>query len=138
MDSLCKPQRVVSWICRLTAAGILLQTLYFKFSGAPESVYIFTKVGLEPWGRYGSGVVELIAASLLLTPRLCWAGALLAIAIMLGAIGSHLTVLGIEVREDGGLLFSLAMMVLLASSMTAVLHRREIPFISGLFKIQRA
>jgi hypothetical protein len=73
--NLSKGQLVLSWICRIIAAVILLQTLFFKFTGAPESVYIFTKVGLEPWGRYGSGVAELIAAILLLPPRLAWAGA---------------------------------------------------------------
>ena len=67
MNSPTKPQRLISWLCRLAAAVILLQTLFFKFTGAPESIYIFTKVGLEPWGRYGSGVVELIAAGLLLS-----------------------------------------------------------------------
>src|SRR5215469_1466504 len=95
----------LSWACRVIAAVILLQSLFFKFTAAPESVYIFTKVHAEPWARIGSGVVELIAASLLLIPRTVWAGALLAIGVMAGAIVSHLTVLGIEVMGDGGLLF---------------------------------
>jgi len=69
MASLPKSEWVVSWICRIVAAVILGQTLFFKFTGADESIYIFTKVGLEPWGRYGSGVAELIAVGLLLTPR---------------------------------------------------------------------
>src|SRR5467141_304818 len=103
--------RVFSWVCRITAAIILLQTLFFKFTAAPESVYIFTKVGAEPWGRIGSGVVELIAAILILTPRFTWLGSLLAIGVMAGAILSHLTVLGIEVQGDKGLLFTLAVIV---------------------------
>src|SRR5260221_10078039 len=107
MESLTKPQQVISWICRITAAVILLQTLFFKFTGAPESVYIFTKVGLEPWGRCGTGVAELIASILLLMPCRAWAGALLALGVMAGAIFSHLTVLGIVVQNDGGLLFGL-------------------------------
>src|SRR5215813_9085294 len=82
------PVVVLSWICRITAAIILLQTLFFKFTAAPESVYIFTKVGAEPWGRIGSGVAELTAAALLLTPRFVWIGALLAIAVMAGAIAT--------------------------------------------------
>src|SRR5262249_8871894 len=94
----------ISWACRIVAALVLLQTLFFKFTAAPESVYIFTKVGMEPWGRIGSGVVELIAAILLLTPRFVWAGALLSLGVMAGAIVSHLTVLGIEVQGDKGLL----------------------------------
>jgi uncharacterized membrane protein YphA (DoxX/SURF4 family) len=118
---------VLSWICRIVAAVILLQTLYFKFSGAEESVYIFTKVGLEPWGRYASGVAELFAAVLLLFPRTIWMGALMAAGVMAGAIGSHLTRLGIVVKNDGGLLFLLALTVLVTSLVALYLHRRQIP-----------
>jgi len=131
MDSMNHLQRAGSWICRAIAALILLQTLYFKFSGAEESVYIFTQVHMEPWGRYGSGIVELIAAILLLTPRYCWAGALLAIAVMAGAIASHLTVLGIVVHDDGGLLFGLALAVTVCSIATAYWHRHQIPVLAG-------
>src|SRR5215470_19519120 len=99
---------IFSWALRITAAAILLQTLFFKFTAAPESVYIFTKVGAEPWGRIGSGIVELIAAALLLTPRFNWLGSLIALGVMGAAIASHLTVLGVEVQGDKGLLFSLA------------------------------
>lgn len=94
---------------RLVAAGILLQTLFFKFTAAPESVYIFTKVGAEPFGRIASGVLELIAAVMLLLPRTVVMGALLAGGLMCGAVFSHLTILGIEVQGDGGLLFGLAL-----------------------------
>src|SRR5437660_9893257 len=99
---------IIAWICRVAAAVILLQTLFFKFSAAPESVYIFTKVGLEPWGRIGSGVVELIAAILLFVPRLAWLGAGIAIAVIGGAFMSHLTVVGIVGMNVGGLLFLFA------------------------------
>ena len=136
MESLSKPERILSWICRLVAAAILLQTLFFKFSGAPESVYIFTQVHMEPWGRYGSGVAELIAALLLILPCYAWAGALLAIGVMLGAIATHLTVLGISVQGDHGMLFGLALTVLIASVATAILHRRQIPFVSAYFSPQ--
>ena len=122
---------VVSWICRITAALILLQTLFFKFTAAPESVYIFTKVGAEPWGRIGSGIVELIAAILLLTPLFVWAGAFLALGVMAGAIISHLTVLGIEVQGDKGLLFFLAVAVFVTSSIALSLHRTQIPVIGN-------
>src|ERR1700728_3201200 len=107
MKPMTKFERIASWICRIVAAVILLQTLFFKFTGAEESVYIFTKVGMEPWGRYGSGVVELIASILLLIPRRAWLGALLALGTMTGALISHLTVLGIVVKDDGGLLFGM-------------------------------
>jgi uncharacterized membrane protein YphA (DoxX/SURF4 family) len=114
---------------RITAAIILLQTLFFKFTAAPESVYIFTKVGAEPWGRIGSGVVELIAAILILTPRFTWLGSLLAIGVMAGAILSHITVLGIEVQGDKGLLFALALIVFVCSTANLLLHRSEIPLV---------
>lgn len=122
---------LLSWILRLIAAVILLQTLFFKFTGAPESVYIFTKVGAEPWGRIGSGVVELIAAILLLWPRFTWLGSILALGMMAGAILSHLTVLGIEVQGDKGLLFGLALTVFIASGINLYLHRAEIPVVGG-------
>lgn len=120
---------IVSWVLRLAAAAILLQTLFFKFTAAPESVYIFTKVGLEPWGRVGSGVVELVAALLILSPRLTWLGSALAMVVMAGAIVSHLIVLGIEVQGDKGLLFALAVVVFVTAAINLFLHRTEIPFI---------
>src|SRR5436305_514233 len=124
---------VLSWVLRITAAIILLQTLFFKFTAAPESVYIFTKVGAEPWGRIGSGVVELIAAILLLVPRMAWLGASIAMGVMAGAIVSHLTILGIVVMNDGGLLFALALTVFVAGALVLVTHRREIPFLGRRF-----
>jgi putative oxidoreductase len=133
-----RTERIVSWTCRIVAAAILAQTLFFKFTGAEESIYIFTKVGLEPWGRYCSGVAELIAAILLLTPRFAWAGALLALGVISGALVSHLTVLGIVVEDDGGLLFGLAVAVFVTSAVTAFLHRRQIPVVSQLLKSQTA
>ncbi|WP_264566611.1 DoxX family protein [Flavobacterium sp. N3904] len=101
------------WLFQLTAAIILLQTLYFKFTGAEESVYIFSTLGIEPYGRIGSGIAELIAAILILIPRTTWLGALMGAGVMLGAILSHLFVLGIEVKNDGGELFILAIITFL-------------------------
>jgi putative oxidoreductase len=131
--SLSPTLMVVSWIVRLLAAGILLQTLFFKFTAAPESVYIFTKVGAEPWGRIGSGVIELIAAILLLIPAYAWVGALLSLAVALGAIVSHLTLLGIEVQGDRGLLFALAGTVLVCSLVVLFLYRTRIPVVGRSF-----
>ena len=136
--SLTKSEWVVSWICSIIAAGILAQTLFFKFTGAEESIYIFTEVGLEPWGRYCTGVAELISAMLLLIPRFTWAGALLALGVISGALASHLTVLGIVVKDDGGLLFGLALVVFVTSTVIAFLHRQQIPGISQLFNPQPA
>jgi putative oxidoreductase len=113
----------LDWIVRLVAAVILLQTLFFKFTGAPESVYIFTTLGAEPWGRIGSGIAELIASGLLLWTGTAGIGGVLAMGLMAGAIGSHLTRLGIEVQGDGGLLFALACLVFLCGAATAWLHR---------------
>jgi uncharacterized membrane protein YphA (DoxX/SURF4 family) len=105
---------IFRWVLRVVAATILLQTLYFKFTAAPESVYIFTKVGAEPYGRIGSGIFELVASGLLLVPSLSVFGALLAVGVMSGAILSHLTILGIDVLDDHGLLFGMACVVWVA------------------------
>lgn len=120
---------LASWACQLTAAAILGQTLFFKFTGSPESRYIFTTLGIEPWGRIGTGVIELIAVVLLLYPRTSVLGAVLAMGLMGGAIMSHLTRLGIEVQGDHGLLFKLALVVMLTSVIVLVLRRRELPVI---------
>ncbi|MDX2130542.1 MAG: DoxX family protein [Planctomycetota bacterium] len=119
----CRTSRIASWVLQVLAAGILAQTLFFKFTGAEESRYIFSTLGVEPWGRYASGVVELVAAVLLLVPRAAPIGAMLAAGVMVGAIGSHLGPLGIEVRDDGGLLFTLAILVM-ASSLGILWLRR--------------
>jgi hypothetical protein len=111
-----KTTNIIIWICRIVAAVIMLQTLYFKFSAAEESVYIFSKVGIEPWGRIGTGVAELIAGILILIPRTSVYGALMAIGIMAGAIATHLFILGIVVMNDGGQLFIYALIVFLCSS----------------------
>jgi len=126
-----KIKTIFTWALRVVAAVILLQTLFFKFTGAPESVYIFSKVGLEPWGRIGSGVAELIAAILILIPQTTWLGAGLALAVMLGAIFSHLTILGIVVMDDGGLLFGLALAVAACSAVLLFLQRQRIPIIGA-------
>jgi len=119
----------LSWVLRIAVAVILLQTLFFKFTGAEESIYIFTTVGAEPWGRYGSGVMELIAAALLLIPGTVAIGALLALGVGVGAVFSHLTLLGIDVKGDGGLLFGLACVALAGSAIVLAIHRRELPVV---------
>jgi hypothetical protein len=116
---------IASWVLRIIAALIMLQTLYFKFTGAEESVYIFTTLGMEPLGRIGSGVAELIASILLLMPSKAWLGALLSIGIMGGAVLSHLTLLGIEVLGDGGQLFVYALVVLTCSFGVLWIHRDQ-------------
>jgi len=122
-----KKAKTLSLILRLAAGAVLLQTLFFKFSAAPESVYIFRTLGMEPWGRIGTGLAELLAVVLLLVPSTVVWGALLSLGLMAGAIGGHLTRLGIVVQDDGGLLFGLAVFVLLASLTLLALHRRSLP-----------
>jgi hypothetical protein len=130
-----RTQTITSWVFQLLAAGILLQTLFFKFTGAEESVYIFSKLGAEPWGRIGSGVMELIASGLLLVPATSPMGAILAIGLMAGALGSHLTVLGIEVKGDGGLLFALALITLASSLIVLFLRRMQLPVVGRYFEV---
>jgi len=131
MNSLTKTQKIITLLCRVVVAVILLQTLFFKFTAAPESVYIFSKVGLEPWGRIGSGVVELIAALLLFVPGYHWLGAIVAIGVLAGAIMSHLTILGIVVMNDGGLLFFLALITVACCAVVLFFERRSIPLVGA-------
>lgn len=121
-----KPKKMLSLLLRLVAAGIMLQTLYFKFTAQPESIYIFSRLGIEPWGRIGSGIAELIAAVLLLWPSTVVFGAGLGTGIMLGAIAAHATVLGIEVMGDGGLLFIYALIVLISCISLLILHLKQL------------
>lgn len=114
------------WILKLIAAVIMLQTLYFKFTAAEESVYIFSQLGMEPWGRIGTGVLELIASALILYPRTTHFGAVLAMGLMGGAIFFHLTKLGIPVRGDGGQLFIYALLVFCSSASLAFIHRARL------------
>jgi putative oxidoreductase len=122
-----KSTLAIFWIARVVAAIIMLQTLYFKFSGAEESIYIFTKVGMEPWGRIGIGVLELIASVLIIYSGTVWLGATLAMGLMGGALMMHLTLLGIEVKGDGGYLFTLALTVAISSLVAFWLDRKNIP-----------
>jgi putative oxidoreductase len=118
-------KKYISIALRLVAAVILLQTLYFKFTAQPESVELFTKLGVEPWGRIGTGIIELAASILLLFPSTVIIGALLGVGLMGGAILSHLAVIGIESKGDGGQLFMLAIIVLLCCMITIVIHKEQ-------------
>jgi hypothetical protein len=123
----------LSWVAQIVVAAILGQTLFFKFTAAPESVYIFTTLGLEPWGRIGSGIAELVAVVLLLVPATAAVGALVALGVIVGAIASHLGPLGIEVQGDGGLLFALACVVFAGSAVVVWIRRRELPVVGARF-----
>lgn len=125
-----KGQHMLLLIIKIVVAVILLQTLYFKFTGSPESIYIFQTVGMEPWGRIGSGIIELLAAIFLFIPRTAWLGAIIAVGSMAGAIFFHLTKLGIEVMNDNGLLFILACIVMVGSLMILWLEKKKIPVLN--------
>ncbi|WP_298343326.1 DoxX family protein [uncultured Algibacter sp.] len=116
---------------RIIVALILIQTLRFKFSAHPDSVYIFETVGLEPIGRIGIGILELIAGILLLIPKTVWVGASLTLGIIGGAIIMHLTQLGIDVKGDGGLLFGTAVFTFILSAIILFLYKKDIPFLNN-------
>ncbi|NJL14607.1 MAG: DoxX family protein [Microscillaceae bacterium] len=125
--------KVKAWITSLAqwvAAIIMLQTLYFKFGAHEDSVFLFTQLGQEPYGRIGVGVGELIASVLILVPRTVWLGAILAIGLMAGAIYFHATVLGINFRNDGGQLFAMACIVLACGLWILSQKYRQIPLLS--------
>ncbi|WP_109434720.1 DoxX family membrane protein [Aquimarina sp. AU119] len=115
-------------LLRILVAIILIQTLRFKFTAHPDSVYIFTKVGLEPYGRIGTGITELIAGILLLIPKTAWVGAMLTLGIIGGAIMMHITKLGLEVNNDGGVLFITAVITFLLSAVILWTKRKEVKF----------
>lgn len=131
-DGLTPKQRVVSWICSLIAAAIMIETLFFKFTGAEESVYIFSKMHTEPWWRWGQGIWELLASIGLLLPRWKWAGGMLTTGAMGAAILSHMTWLGFSILGDHGLLFGMACVTFVCGFNVFMMHRREIPFTSPL------
>ncbi len=126
---------VISWILRIVAAILLLQTLFFKFTGAEESVYIFSQLGVEPWGRIATGCMELVAAILLLVPVTVVPGALLTLGIMAGAIASHIFKLGIVVQNDGGLLFVYGCTILVSAILLLVLHKQQLIILKQKIKL---
>jgi putative oxidoreductase len=127
---------ITSWALRLIVAVILVQTLFFKFTAAKESVYIFSTLGMEPWGRIGSGIFELVASILLLMPSTVTLGALMALAATASAILFHLTRLGIALTAvgDHGELFLLAIVVVLCSLAVLGMHRQELPIVGATFR----
>lgn len=143
MPARSKALTVTSWVLQVIAAAIFAQTLFFKFSGAPETRALFDVLGAEPWGRYAAGVGELVAVVLLLIPRTAAVGGLVAGAVITGAIGAHLTKLGISIDPQalgrpelaplaGPTLFVMALVVLGASAGVVVIRRRELPVVGRL------
>lgn len=127
VETLTRRELTISWVCSLIAAGIMMETLFFKFSGSAESVYIFRKMGTEPWMRWVQGFWELFAAVGLLLPRVKWAGGILTTGAMAAAILSHLTWLGFAVQDDRGLLFSMALVTFGCGLTVTWITRHKIP-----------
>ncbi|MEM7571296.1 MAG: DoxX family protein [Bacteroidota bacterium] len=119
-------KKLLPWVLRLVPAIILLQTLTFKFTAHPDSVALFAQLGVEPFGRIGIGVFELIAGILLLIPATSRFGAFLAVGLMLGAVASHLFVLGISYNGDGGALFGMALITLIAAALIVYRERTQL------------
>lgn len=131
-ETLSRTEQIISWICCLIAAGIMIETLFFKFTGAGESRYIFQKMGTEPWWRWGQGIWELMASICLVTPALRWAGGILTTGAMAAALLSHMTWLGYSIQGDHGLLFGMATVTFLCGSTVLIVHRHAIPFVTPL------
>ncbi len=121
-------KKILPLLLRIIVAIILIQTLRFKFTAHPDSVYIFTKVGMEPYGRIATGITELIAGILLLIPKTVWIGATLTLGIIGGAIMLHVTKLGIEINSDGGVLFFTAVITFTLSAIILWLNRKQVNF----------
>lgn len=129
-----KGLRIVSWVLQIAIAGVFVLTGFSKLSGAPEAIHIFETLGMEPLGRYATGLAEILAAVLLLVPKTSAIGALLSLLVITGAIGSHLNKLGIQVTmpdgtNDGGTMFGLAVAVFLASIVVLFIRRAQLPLI---------
>lgn len=118
-------KKYIQLALRIIVAVILIQTLRFKFTAHPDSVYIFEKVGLEPYGRIAIGILELIAGILLLIPKTIWVGAIVTLGVISGAILMHLTTLGIEINKDGGILFYTAVLTFILSAIILYLYRKD-------------
>ncbi len=122
-----RTQLIIDWALRLIAAGLMVQSLFFKFSASDESVYIFSTLGIEPWGRILTGSLELVASILILIPATTGYGAGLAAGVLAGAIFSHLfTKLGIVVKDDHGQLFIYALIIFISSLILLYRYQHQI------------
>lgn len=118
--------KIFSVLLKLLISLIVGQTLFFKFSGAEESIYIFSTLKVEPWGRIALGTLELLSIILLWISRTTVYALILIFVMMCGAVASHLFILGIDIMGDGGELFILGMVTLLTSAVLLFTKREEI------------
>ena len=129
-----KFQTILHWLVRLIPAVIFIQTLFFKFTGAPEPIFIFETLGMEPIGRFGTGIIELISAVMLLIPRTSGIGAAIGLGMMSGALFFHFTKLGIEVQGDGGALFTMGIISFICCAIVLWQERKAVPILKNLMK----
>jgi hypothetical protein len=126
--------RIIPWVGQILTAGILAQTLFFKFTYAPETQVIFAERGGRP-AATAVGLAELFCVVLLLIPRTAGLGAASSLTVISGAIFTHLTSLGIRIKDpstgegDGGLLFGLALAVAVSSLVVLYYRWRQLPFL---------
>ena len=118
-------KKVLFWLIRIIPAIIMMQTLFYKFTAAPESVALFSELGIEPFGRIVSGVIELIASILLFIPNKSFYGALIGFGIMIGAILSHLFIIGINFNNDGGGLLTPAIITFICCAFVLFEERKK-------------
>ena len=128
---------ILLWALKLVAAVIMLQTLFFKFTAAPESIYIFSTLHAEPWGRIGTGIIELIASILILIPNTTFVGAMIGLGTMVGAILSHIFILGIEVQDDGGKLFIIGVITAICCTIVAIKNRYQLQSILQMLHVTK-
>ncbi len=125
--------RIVIFLVKFLITIIVGQTLFFKFSGAVESIYIFSVLGVEPWGRLALGVLELLSLVFLWIPKTTLYALILILGMMSGAIASHLFILGIEIMGDKGELFILGVVTWLCTAVLLFIKREEIKLLSMKF-----
>jgi len=125
-------RKKILFALKAIAVITMLQTLFFKFSAANQSVELFTKIAgeHEAYLRIGTGIIELISSILLFTSNRSWLGALMTLGVMSGAILGHITILGISHNNDGGLLFGAAVYIFIVALVVLINQRKKI-FILG-------
>jgi putative oxidoreductase len=89
-----KTMNVVLWLLQIAAAGMFVFVGFLKLSGNEQMVGLFAAIGLGQWFRYLTGTLEVAGAILLLIPRTSGLGALMLVGVMIGAVMTHLFVVG--------------------------------------------
>ena len=119
------------WVCQVIAAAVMVAAGFIKLQGGPVDIFIFEKLGMEPFGRYLITVLEFTAGILLVWPSFSVLGALLSVGTMIGASIAHATVLGFSVQGDGGMHVGLLVLVFVTSGVVLWARRRSLPVIGA-------